>query len=193
MPRRSLAKERRQQILDAFERCVIRYGLESTTLEQVADEADMTRSIIRHYIGNRDVLVEALVKRRLQESTQVLIEQYAGLSPEDSVELTLTRMFADNKEMDERNRILLDVLTTGQDRYPEAKTLLRQAFESLIASFAHDLKQLYENASTAHCRQVAYAIICISEMNESFMWLGIRQQYNADARIMAETLLKTLE
>ena len=193
MPRKSLAKERRQQILDAFERCISKQGLEATTLEQVADEADMTRSIIRHYIGNRDELVEALVDRRLKESTDDLIQQYAGLSPQDSVQLTLANMFPETKEFDERDRIFLEVMTVNKDLYPVARKKLKTAFEALIKSFADDLKRVYRNASRQQCDQVAYAIICISEMNETFMGIGVNQRYNTSAQQIADTLLKTLE
>jgi len=193
MPRRSLAKERRQQILDAFEQCITRYGLEGTTLEQVADEANMSRSIIRHYIGNRDSVVEELVKRRLKQTTDALIKQYEGLSPEDSVKLTLSTMFTENPVINEGDQILLDVMTTGKDRYSGARQRLRKAFEEIIQSFTDDLRLVYTSATYEQCRQVAYAIICLAEMNESFMWLGINRKYNADARVIADTLLATLE
>lgn len=63
MGRLSLAESRRIEILDAFERSVARYGLQSSSLECVAQEAGMKRSILRHDIGNRDVLVHALAER----------------------------------------------------------------------------------------------------------------------------------
>ncbi len=193
MPRKSLAKERREQILDAFERCITKSGLEATTLEQVAEEADVARSIIRHYIGNRDDLVEALVDRRLQQSTEAMIALYAGLSPKESVEITLDTMFTTTSKMDEKNRILSEVLTSSSDRYPAARQKLQYAFEALIRSFADDLHRLYPQTTHEKCDEVAYAIICISQMNESFMWLGVNPHYNAHAHKMAQTLIDTLK
>ena len=74
MPRPSQKDERTEEILDAFERCLPRYGLEGTTLEQVAHEAGVQRTIIRHYIGNRDALWAALVTRYLKKSRSDLRE-----------------------------------------------------------------------------------------------------------------------
>ena len=63
MGRKSLASERTSQILDAFERCIVQYGLEGATLKRIAKEAGVKLSMIHHYIGNRDMLVKSMVKR----------------------------------------------------------------------------------------------------------------------------------
>jgi len=193
MPRKSLAKQRREELLDAFERCIVKYGLEGTSLEQVATEADMTRSIIRHYIGNRDKLVEALIERIIRQYTEQLTSAYEGISPEHSIQYSLDSMFSEQETMSSRDKIIIDVLMTAKERYPEAKKMLIQMFEALVKSFGDDLKKVYKKASKEQCRQVSYAIICMSEMHESFMWLGMKKQYHQDARAMADTLLKTLE
>ena len=51
MGRKSLANERREQILDAFAIYLRQHGFEGCTLERVAEIAGVQRSIIRHYIG----------------------------------------------------------------------------------------------------------------------------------------------
>jgi AcrR family transcriptional regulator len=50
----------------AFERCVVRNGLQATTLEEVAKEAELPRSLVRHFVGNRDDMVAALGERFLR-------------------------------------------------------------------------------------------------------------------------------
>ena len=60
MGRPNLTEVRTAEILDAFERCVARYGLEGSSLERVAEEAGVKRSILRHYIGNRDEMITGL-------------------------------------------------------------------------------------------------------------------------------------
>jgi hypothetical protein len=66
-------------------------------------------------------------------------------------------------------------------------------FEAMIDSFSADLAQTYPQAPAERCRQVAYALICMSEMHESLIWLGMDRGYNADARAAAEALIRTLE
>ena len=192
MPRKSLAKERRAELLDAFERCIVKYGLEGTSLEQIAEEAGMTRSIIRHYIGNRDDIVNALIERVIVQQVAHLEAEYAGLSPEASIEKTLDTMFAPKTNLNTHEKIILDVLLTAKDRYPRAKTLLREMYTGVIESFADDLNNAYPQQSRDTCRRIAYALICMTEMNESFMWLGLNQTYHEDARRTAENLIQSL-
>ena len=68
MARPSLANTRREEILDALERCLARRGLEGTTLESVAAEAGVARPVIRHYFGNRDVLLKAALEAAASEA-----------------------------------------------------------------------------------------------------------------------------
>ena len=63
MGRPDLTETRTTEILDAFERCVGRYGLDGSSLERIAEEAGMKRSILRHYVGNRTDLIHALTDR----------------------------------------------------------------------------------------------------------------------------------
>ncbi|ACZ31387.1 transcriptional regulator, TetR family [Xylanimonas cellulosilytica DSM 15894] len=57
MGRPSIAAERTTQILDAVGRCVARYGLEGVTLDHVASESGLSRSHVRHYVGNKAELL----------------------------------------------------------------------------------------------------------------------------------------
>ena len=62
MGRPKLDDVRRPQILDAFAACVARYGIDGSTLDRVAEEAGVTRALVRHYLGNRDEVVVALAE-----------------------------------------------------------------------------------------------------------------------------------
>lgn len=61
--RKSIAAERRAQILDAFHICAVRKGLERASLREVAEEAGAPVSNLHHFFKNRDEMVSELVKR----------------------------------------------------------------------------------------------------------------------------------
>jgi AcrR family transcriptional regulator len=82
MGRPSVAAERTGQILDAVGRCVARFGLEGLTLEQVAAEAGLSRSHVRHYVGNKAELVARFRTR--------LVERYSAPDLADAKALGLT-------------------------------------------------------------------------------------------------------
>ncbi|HEY9036773.1 MAG TPA: TetR/AcrR family transcriptional regulator [Pseudomonadales bacterium] len=49
----------RQRILDAAIRCVQGFGIEKTSMNDIAREAGVTRPTVYHYFGNRDEVVQA--------------------------------------------------------------------------------------------------------------------------------------
>jgi AcrR family transcriptional regulator len=61
--RKSIAAERRAQILDAFHICAVRKGLARASLREVAEEAGVPVSNLHHFFKNRDEMVSELVKR----------------------------------------------------------------------------------------------------------------------------------
>jgi AcrR family transcriptional regulator len=61
--RKSVAAERRAQILDAFHLCAVRKGLERASLREVAEGAGVPVSNLHHFFKNRDEMVSELVKR----------------------------------------------------------------------------------------------------------------------------------
>jgi len=96
--RPSIADERVEQILAATGRAFARYGVEGATLERVAAEAGLSRSLVRYFVGNREDLV-ALYRQRL-------LDRYSAL-PEESVDgvpataLLLEALFDDEPDLDD--------------------------------------------------------------------------------------------
>lgn len=115
MARSDLSHERREQILDAFVRCVARRGLAATTLEEVAQEAGMKRSILRHYIGNRAALVSALLDRLLGRWRQEMEELAAYVATAPTVERLVDGLY-----WQERDDLPLAGALTGAARHDVA-------------------------------------------------------------------------
>lgn len=98
MARPKVADERRQLILGAFEACVVRRGLDATTLADVAAEAGQPRPLIRYFLGNRDQMVAGLVERLLERGEaqlEILRASKTPATPADLARLLLERIFAD--------------------------------------------------------------------------------------------------
>jgi AcrR family transcriptional regulator len=188
MGRKSLAEERRAAILAAFERCVVRYGLD-VSLEQIAEEAGMQRSIIRHYLGNRDELVSELIARIAHEYPQ----QIAAALEQADVPEVLDGLFRPEVTYNDWDFIIIAVLTAAKERYPQAHEQLTVMLDRVIDSFSEWLIRAYPHVPPERCRQVAYGIFCLSQANETFLWLNPHQENNAAARFSAEVLIRSLE
>jgi AcrR family transcriptional regulator len=95
MARPTVAEERREEILAAFERCIVRKGFAETTLADVAEEAGQPRPLVRHFIGNRGDMVSALIERLLERGEAQLKRAAPGEDAEEALDLLLGAVFAD--------------------------------------------------------------------------------------------------
>jgi AcrR family transcriptional regulator len=191
MGRKNLTEERTAEILDAFARCMVKYGLD-TSLDQVAEEAGMTRSIIRHYIGNREEVVNALIERITADYLAELRADAAQIPQEGMIAATLDYLFDDEEGYDDTDKLIFDVMMTAKDRYAGAKQTLIAMFEELITMFTDDLTYAYPQADEVRCRDVAYSVLALAMSNESLMGVGMDKRYRVAARASAEALIRTL-
>lgn len=198
MGRKSLADERREEILAAFERCIGRYGID-VPLEQIADEAGVQRTLIRHYLGNRDELVDQLIDRiaaaypgRVAELFRqgcargvgcVLDALFPAHPPDPAVGVLQTADW---------DAVLDAVMSTVRGRYPQAKERVARMMVEIVDSAAAELAQLFPRAGHAACYQAAYAVLCMVQTHESLLLLGLDPRHSAMARASAERLLVEL-
>lgn len=191
MGRKDLTEERTAEILAAFARCIARYGLD-TSLDQVAQEAGMTRSIIRHYIGNREEVVNTLVEYIAQEYLQQLRNAATGIPDEQMITVTLDYMFGNQADYDDYDKLVFSIMLTAKERYPQAKRTLVGLFETLVDMLNANLSKAYPQADPLRCRGVAYSILALSMSNDSLSWIGMAHDYRHAARTSAEALIQTL-
>lgn len=83
MGRPSRAGERKDQILRAAARSIVRHGLADLTLERIAEESGLSRSHVRHYLGNRDELMQAVWEHVMTPYRDGIV---AALAQEDAHE-----------------------------------------------------------------------------------------------------------
>jgi len=98
MPRPSIAVERREEILAAFEVCALRKGLAATTLADVAQEAGLPRPLVRHFIGNRADMVTGLIERMMQRASGAIdsaLKAAGEQRDEELLQIVLSKTFVD--------------------------------------------------------------------------------------------------
>ena len=96
MARPRVGEERREEILAAFEACVVRKGFAKTTLEDVAEAAGQPRSLVRYFIGNRADMVSALVDRLLERGDAHLRQMPSDASAAQALDIVVDRIFSDD-------------------------------------------------------------------------------------------------
>ena len=193
MPRPSLKNQRTKEILDAFERCIIESGIANTSLEQIADEAQMKRSILRHYIGNKEDLVIALGERWYRQTAEewaVFIETLEG--KKNRVEKVLNNLFTIWGPEYQQSLAVGEALFSEAKRQPSLKALLTEWLDSFAESLAYELLLEYPSASKKDCVTVGHGLIGIYLMSESLAPLGMPGRYHSNLKQSARRLVRSL-
>lgn len=161
MGRPSLAKERTEQCLDAFERAIVELGYAGATLEAVADRAGVHRTIIRHYFGGREELVAALLAR--------LRERYAAryrYGERDvpaarrvvrALELMFARQGAEALGMD---RVFDALYATGTSD-PQVSAFMKAFYRDGLRELSAVLAEAHPSASRTAVRDAATAVMAL--------------------------------
>ncbi len=154
MARARVDAERRAEILDAFESCVIRRGIDGTTLEDIACEAGKPRALVRYFAGNREALVTQLIDR-LFERTIERVQEMRVRSGGDRARLA--KLYFDEFFADEHsNRIVVELWRMSFHR-EEIRIRLFSLYTEILRDLTHDLAHLPDNPEAGVLFDNAYA------------------------------------
>lgn len=192
MGRPSKKEERTEEILNAFYRCVARFGIEGSTLERIAEEAGLKRSLVRHFVGNREELIGLLVDRVLQQSDEQWGAFMSMLPEQNGSQFLLEGLFSE-QHSDPEYVLVIESLIFAAGREDD----MRQRMQAWMQSFTDDVASVllkdYPNAEGDRIAAVSYGLISLYFNLDSLAPLGMNQQYRQPARTAAEYLLHTLE
>ncbi|MCR9246178.1 MAG: TetR/AcrR family transcriptional regulator [bacterium] len=193
MPRRSLAAERTTQILDAFEHCVVQHGLSGASLEMVAQTAGVQRSILRHYIGNRDDLIHAMAERLTARYRVQLKEMVDLVGDHRRFERLVDLLFATPSDEDFHDVVLAEALIAGAEHDAHLRELMSALVEETIAAVRDILRLEHPETGAQGLWEVAHGIVGIYFNHGSLHPLQLPVRHRSAARGCARRLLATLD
>lgn len=191
MGRPAVTSERTEQILDAFEVCVARYGIEGATLDKISREAGLARALLRHHVGNRDDLLELLVQRFSLKSKLSLDALKSQLPESGRMDALITQLF-DPQNSNTQFVLVVSSLIVATYERPQLAKLLRQWVRSFVNFMATEIEKEYPGSSKEDRECVAAGITGIYFNVDSFTPLGNLGRLRSDSRAAAFRLLKTL-
>jgi len=192
MPRPSLKAERTEAILDAVERVVIRDGISGATLEKIAEEAGMRRTLLRHNIGNREQLIEAFLDRFFVNSdkqTQLMLDY---LPKENRITALLNFLF-DTEYADNQQALVALAITFAATNETDIRKRMRNWIANFIKTISRELHLSYKETSEQACHEVATGLTGIYFNSESLVPLGDMPEIRAASKQAAKRLISTLE
>ena len=189
MPRPSLADVRRPQLLDAYARCLVKFGPEGSTLDRIAAEAGVTRALVRHYLGNREDVDRAFVTHIRELYVGWFLELGTGLPPSERVPVILDALFS--QDTDEPSHAVDSLLGASADD-PVLQGLLREMYLELEHLLDAELASFQPGADPQERRRVAYGILCLAGMHRSLADVGFPADRGPAAKACAQQLVASL-
>ena len=189
--RPSKAPKRIDEVLDAFTRCVARYGLEGVTLQRVADEAGMARGHIRHYVGNRDELRELLAQR--------IVGRYAGRAEQLAhagaagrrTEALVGYFFGEEMEPSDDNAAINAILGAG--RFDDAlRERIRTVYTGLETLLRDALAADHPGRPPATYDDAAYQILALAYGHWTLTEMGFPAARARSTHQLALTIIGTV-
>ena len=124
----------RERILEAAYRCIARYGLAKTTVEDVAREAGLSRaSVYRTFPGGRDELVREMVSWQI---TVFFADLAHAVADADGFEEVVEAALLHAHRAAAEHEVLQKLLLTEPERLVPTLTMESSRFVPLIAAFA---------------------------------------------------------
>lgn len=181
---------RKEEILEAFERCVIREGITSTTLQKVADEAELPRSLVRYFVGNRDEMIGLLISRvigRVYQSLQDLDSSEASYRLHELLDYLFDGAFLNNT-----TNSVVDRLWEIANRDDAVKNELRIMYEHFKTLIEKSMKTEGLGISAAQRSATAQLLLSLAYGEASFNQLGMNSGKKGNARSLATMVISQL-
>lgn len=193
MGRKSLAAERREDILDAFEQCILERGIEGTSFQHIAQVLGMDRKMISHYFGNREALVDAMTQRIIDIFDAHKNEALAKLEQSASV-MDLVEVFHSHQQnATERVEILWAEISAYATRSEVVRDRLRCSYDKMFWAVGELLKREYPNVPKKQLQTAAYTVTILIDRSPMLEWLGVKGTPIKAAKAAIETVLADLK
>ncbi|MEO1113822.1 MAG: TetR/AcrR family transcriptional regulator [Pseudomonadota bacterium] len=192
MARPEIKDDRREQILDAFEHCVARYGLDGATLGKTAEFAGLARPLIRHNVGNKEDLQEALVQRFLLRSKAAMDELVACLPAEKRLDTFLDFLF-DPRGANPQLVLVFNALSAAAPGDPDLAKQLQQWLTDFVERVEAVLLECCPRAPGETVQAVAAGLTGIYFNVEALYPIGLSERFAASSRRAAKMLAAALE
>jgi AcrR family transcriptional regulator len=191
MGRKSLKTEKISTILDAFEHCVVEKGLQSTTLDNIAEQAGMARRMVRHYVGNRSDLINAGVVRIIEKFQQNVDTVTDHANEAERFDIAFNYIFSEEFNSLPATRLVAALLPVGlYDK--DVQLAVKSIYDFFQASLEKELKQHRPLAKKQEIQQVAYTVMCLSFGGGWMRNIGFDPELNLKNKQLASTLIDQL-
>ena len=159
----------------------------------MAEEAEMKRSILRHYVGNREDMIHALAERVVAKYRAYLQMFTDAVTPDQRIEQLIGFFFRDQPLETTESVLVIEAMIAAGDQYTKVREMMLGYVEDVVSMAADQLRQAFPTAARQQCWSVAYGVISVAFNQESLTPLQLPPKYLNAARDCARRLIDSLK
>lgn len=190
MPRPSMNIVRKQQVLTAYVSAVSKQGLSGATLEEIAAEANLSRPLVRHHLGNKDAMFELLVNYVILEFGKQTNQLINALPSFDRVDALIEMLLGAPDETDLELVFVFAELTMKSVSNKALVAKLATCVAEFEAALMREIRAEFPSAADTNLRAVGHGILAIYF---NFVLLAPLGFATRDARQAVNTLVRSLK
>lgn len=187
MGRRSLVQERRSQIIAAAKRVIATQGLARATQERISAEAGMSRPHVRHYVGNRDQLINDVWSATIDPYVAGIREAVGALD-QRGVDGVLDYLFGPELDRDEDSAVIEAFFTEAQ-RDPQVHAMAYRSYCDLEEALTRCAKAAVPDLDQAKVDGIGFALLCLTMGASTLTGFPFPKSHRDGARAAAKELL----
>lgn len=184
-------EERNEEIMQAFEACVLRKGLPATTLADVAEESGLPRSLVRYFMGNRDDMVDRLIER-LMMLAQTRLDAVRDEAGETSLARLLDTCFG-VVFADQRSNALMGELWYLARTDAHIRERLNGVYAYALGLIAEAIAREMPAVTAAERDAAAFGIISLALGETALNDFGLTMPTGTSLRAQAAAIVARLE
>ncbi|MBB2944330.1 AcrR family transcriptional regulator [Actinoplanes lutulentus] len=190
MGRPSMAAERIEQIMQATGHCLRKNGLAGTTLERVSEESGLSRSHVRHYVGNRDDLLRKFAGWLYTGYQAEFIDRVAAAPQREKLAMTMDYLFSTGfLPISDDDTVIRELITAGVAD-ESIRATLQGHYTRAIQTVEDAIAAEHPGAPAGARRSVAYGLWCLAMGNSMMAELQLPVASGGLVRTAAEGMLE---
>ncbi|GAA3921402.1 TetR/AcrR family transcriptional regulator [Litoribacillus peritrichatus] len=175
MGRPNKSEEKRHQILDAFERIILKDGFAKASQRKIAQEADMNQPMIHHYFAGSEEMLDALLNRvmqRYQEALDDFVASHEQPNLESLIEFVCSEKF---HRISRQNEVFFALI--GQGGHQDS---VFQKMSDVYHEFHNTIVGMLRQGGLNEPDRVGYMLMCFIIGHDWAKKLGFGEQRNQD-------------
>jgi AcrR family transcriptional regulator len=191
MGRPSLVEVRQRELLDAIQTCILSYGVHGTTVARVAEVAAVQPSLVHHYLGSRQEMLDVAVTRVIADIETIVVDALHETPPANRLTKQLDILFGGRTATPEINQ-LIDQLVAASYLDEAIRFSVQRMYTRFAEILDATLTQTHPLAPPRARKQTAHAILALAHAAPTFEWLAFERHNLKFARSAAQNLIDAL-